>query len=99
MTNEKNTAQGTESLTLLQFYADWCQPCRMMMPIVESIRQKQYQWLDIQQIDIDREEDMADKYHVRSIPTFVALKNNQEVWRKSALLSEQALVTALSTLR
>lgn len=53
MSNIETKNPETESLELLQFYAEWCQPCRMMMPVIASIQQKQYDWLTIKQIDVD----------------------------------------------
>ncbi|MGV0923841.1 thioredoxin family protein [Empedobacter tilapiae] len=80
MSNIETKNPETESLELLQFYAEWCQPCRMMMPVIASIQQKQYDWLTIKQIDVDAESIIANQFNIRSIPTFVAIKNNKEVW-------------------
>lgn len=99
MTNSAHNIPATGSLTLLQFYADWCQPCKMMMPIVASIMKKDYEWLTILQVDVDQEQAMASQYSVRSIPTFVVLKDNQEIWRNSGMLSERSLTEELTSLR
>ncbi|TDQ77315.1 thioredoxin family protein [Sphingobacterium yanglingense] len=69
------------SLKLLQFYADWCQPCQMMMPIIESIKSKGYPFLEVLQYNVDEEATLSLQYHVRSIPTLIVLKNNKELWR------------------
>ena len=89
----------TESLELLQFYAEWCQPCRMMMPVIASIQQKQYDWLTIKQIDVDAESIIANQFNIRSIPTFVAIKNNKEVWRKAGMINENELLEILRSLK
>ncbi|MBB6499087.1 thioredoxin family protein [Pedobacter cryoconitis] len=96
MSNAENEIQ---EFTLLQFYADWCQPCKMMMPIVESIKQKQSDWLIIRQIDVDKAQAVASEYHIRSIPAFVVLRNDKEVWRKVGMLSESSFLAELSLLR
>ncbi|WP_314241628.1 thioredoxin family protein [Empedobacter tilapiae] len=89
----------TESLELLQFYAEWCQPCKMMMPVIASIQQKQYDWLTIKQIDVDAESIIANQFNIRSIPTFVAIKNNKEVWRKAGMINENELLEILRSLK
>lgn len=99
MSNVETKNPETESLELLQFYAEWCQPCRMMMPIVASIQQKQYDWLTIKQIDVDAESIIANQFNIRSIPTFVALKNNKEVWRKAGMINENELLVILLSLK
>lgn len=99
MNNSAHNNQETGSLMLLQFYADWCQPCKMMMPIITSIMKKDYEWLTTLQVDIDQERAMATQYHVMSIPTFVVLKNNEEIWRNSGMLSEHSLTEKLTSLR
>lgn len=99
MSNIETKNPETESLELLQFYAEWCQPCRMMMPVIASIQQKQYDWLTIKQIDVDAESIIANQFNIRSIPTFVAIKNNKEVWRKAGMISENELLEILLSLK
>jgi thioredoxin 1 len=88
-----------KEIQLIQFYAEWCQPCRLMMPVVESIKLKQLEWLSVQQIDIDQDPFTANQLHVRSIPTFVILRDNKEVWREVGMLSEYALLKVLKSLQ
>lgn len=99
MSNIETKNPETESLELLQFYAEWCQPCRMMMPVIASIQQKQYDWLTIKQIDVDAESIIANQFNIRSIPTFVAIKNNKEVWRKAGMINENELLEILLSLK
>jgi len=99
MTNTANRIQCVEVITLLQFYAEWCYPCKMMMPVIASIQRKKYEWLNVHQVDIDAEEKEANSYHIRSVPTFVALKDNKEIWRSSGVLPEHTLIETLSMLR
>lgn len=99
MSNIETKNPETESLVLLQFYAEWCQPCRMMMPVITSIQQKQYDWLTIKQIDVDAESIIANQFNIRSIPTFVAIKNNKEVWRKAGMINENELLEILRSLK
>ena len=54
-----------EGLHLVDFYAEWCGPCKMMMPVLESIEDK----IDIIKVNIDEHEDLAKEYRIMSIPT------------------------------
>ncbi|KKO92437.1 thioredoxin [Sphingobacterium sp. Ag1] len=98
MKNEMQDTAQVNNLELLQFYAEWCQPCKMMMPIVELIKQKSINWLTVKQIDVDENSELSGKYQIRSIPTFVVLKNNEEIWRKTGMLSEHAFLDILKSL-
>ncbi len=66
---------------LLDFYADWCGPCKMMDPILAELEKE---WIDtvvIEKIDVDAQTDIASQYGVMSIPTYVVVKNDAEVGR------------------
>lgn len=76
MNNTDNKIQEIDSLTLLQFYAEWCYPCKMMMPVVNTLKNKLENWLNVHQVDVDEEQNMAIQYRVRAVPTFVVLKQS-----------------------
>lgn len=63
---------------LLDFYADWCGPCRMVSPVVEKIAEENPQYL-IGKINVDREPELAQKFGVLSIPTLAVIKNGNVV--------------------
>ncbi len=69
-----NSVKTSEKPVLLDFYADWCGPCRMVSPIVEEIAEQNPQYL-IGKINVDQEPELAQKFHVLSIPTLVVLKD------------------------
>lgn len=99
MTQENQNTPNEETMVLLQFYADWCQPCNAMMPVVASIQQKQADWLSVQQINVDSNSAVANQFHIRSIPTFVVLKNNQEIWRTTGVMTEYSFTETLIALK
>ncbi|MGU3374824.1 thioredoxin family protein [Chryseobacterium sp. M5A1_1a] len=99
MTERNQNVQEIDSLMLFQFYAEWCHPCKMMMPVVNTLKEKLEEWLNVHQVDVDEQQELAIKYGIRSVPTFVVLKNNVEVWRSSGVLSEAALEQMLISLR
>lgn len=99
MTEKNQNVQEIDSLMLLQFYAEWCYPCKMMTPVVNNLKVKLEDWLNVHQIDVDEQQDFAVKYGIRSVPTFVVLKNNKEVWRSSGTFAEAALEELLISLK
>lgn len=68
----------SEKTVLLDFYADWCGPCRMVSPLVDEIAEENPQYL-IGKVNVDMEPELAQKFQVLSIPTLVVLKNGKPV--------------------
>lgn len=66
---------------LLDFYADWCGPCKMMDPIISEVESELKDKLTIQKIDVDAQTDIASQFGVMSIPTYVVMKDDKEVGR------------------
>ena len=83
-------------LKLLDFWAEWCGPCKFMEPILEEIKKELAGKVDIEEINVDEKQDMAAKYQVMSIPTYVIEKDGQEVDRIIGATSKDNLKAALS---
>jgi len=77
-------------MELLDFYADWCGPCQMMKPTVEEF-EKNHPEIKVRSINIDKEDELAEKYEVSTIPCFVVLKDGEEVRREVGVLSPKKL--------
>ena len=69
-------------LTLLKFYADWCGPCKAMIPTMDKIKEEFSDDVIISNINIDDNPQVRAQYGIRSIPSFVLLKDGQEIDRK-----------------
>lgn len=78
-------------LTLIDFYADWCGPCRAIKPVIEAVMKGYEGKVELKKIDVDQNLADAQKYGVINIPTLLLLKDGNEVDRKVGLLSEEAL--------
>lgn len=76
---------------LVDFYADWCGPCKMMAPIVEALSEELSD-VKVCHINIDENIDIAQKYRVMSIPTFIAFKGGEESGRQVGAIPKTALV-------
>lgn len=84
-----------EGLVLVDFFATWCSPCRMLSPVLESIDGKMND-LKIIKIDVDSHHELASQFLVQSIPTIVLLKDGKEVARNIGFLPEPALSKFIS---
>lgn len=76
---------------LVDFYADWCGPCKMMAPIVESISEKYDGKLKVGKCDIDADSEIALRYRIMSIPTIVVFKGGEAVMTTVGAMSQDAL--------
>jgi len=72
-------------MELLDFYADWCGPCQMLKPTIEEF-EKLHPEVTVTRINIDEEEELAEKYSVEGIPCLVVLKDREEVAREVGVL-------------
>lgn len=81
----------SEKPVLIDFFADWCGPCKMLSPIVEQIAEENDQ-IKVVKINIDNEQELAVKYGIMSIPTLVVIKNGQESSRSVGLISKEEIL-------
>lgn len=84
-----------EKPILVDFYADWCAPCKAMNPILKSVKSKMGDQIKILKINVDKNQAVANKFNVRGIPTFILFQSNEIKWRKSGLLDENMLLEEL----
>ena len=77
-------------MEILDFYADWCGPCQMMKPIMDEF-ENTHPDIKVKQINIDIEEELAEKYNVSSIPCLVLLKDGEEVARNVGVVAPKKL--------
>ena len=71
----------SEKTVLIDFYADWCGPCKMMSPIIDSIAEEVGDAAKVGKINVDENQELAEKYEVMSIPTILIIKDGEEVKR------------------
>lgn len=77
---------------LVEFFASWCPHCQRMMPIVEQIKELLSGQVDVYQLDIDENRELAEQEKVESIPTFIVYKNGNEMWRQSGEIQADMLL-------
>ena len=83
-------------IKLLDFWAEWCGPCKFMTPILEEIKTELAGKVEIEEINVDEKQDMAAKYQVMSIPTYVIEKDGKEVERIIGATAKDNLLAAIS---
>ncbi len=76
---------------LVDFYADWCGPCKMMMPVVEKMAEKYDGKIKVGKVNSDDEGSLAGKYNIMSIPSFLIFKNGEVVNSATGAMSADAL--------
>ncbi len=77
----------SEKLTLVDFFATWCGPCKMMHPVLEQLKKEMGDAIRIIKIDVDNNEEISAEYNIQSVPTLMLFKNSEVVWRESGARS------------
>lgn len=90
-----NEIINQETPVLVDFYADWCAPCKMMPPILKQVKDSLGDQLRIIKIDSEKNANLSQKYQVRSIPTLILFKKGQAVWQHSGVLQAKDLIDAM----
>ena len=72
--NYENEVLNSDKTVLIDFYADWCGPCRMMSPIIDEIADEMEEKVKVGKINVDENQDLAMKYSVMSIPTILVIR-------------------------
>ena len=75
--NYESEILKSEKTVLIDFYADWCGPCKMMSPVIDEIAEEMKETVKVGKINVDENQDLAMEYGVMSIPTIVVLKNGE----------------------
>ncbi len=89
------TVLKEEKLTLVDFWAPWCEPCRAIGPILEELADEYNGRVNIVKVNVDDNPETASKYNVRSIPTLILVKNGQITESQVGLLSKNQLAALI----
>ena len=80
---------------LIDFYAEWCGPCKMLAPVLEEVSNEYAGKVDIYKINVDKEEDLASLFGIRSIPTLIFIEKNGTMHRSQGAMGKPQLKEAI----
>lgn len=87
---------NAEQPVLVDFFAEWCGPCKTMAPILKEVSSSVNGKARIIKVDIDKNQQAAAKYNVQSVPTLVLFKKGEIVWRQSGVLPANQILNIIS---
>lgn len=86
----------SEKPVLVDFFAEWCGPCKMMSPILKEVKDSLGDNVTIIKVDVDKNPQAAAAYQVQGVPTLIVFKGGKPVWRQSGVVPKQGLVNILN---
>ena len=81
-----NDIINSENLTLVDFFATWCGPCKQMHPVLEQLKQELGDSIRIVKLDVDKNDALAAAFRIQSVPTLMLFRSGQVVWRQSGAM-------------
>ena len=80
-----------DDVVVVDFFATWCGPCKAMHPVLEELKNEIGDAARIAKIDVDQHEELAARYRIQAVPTFIVFKKGEAVWRHSGVISGKDL--------
>ncbi len=90
-----NDVISEDRLVLVDFFAIWCQPCKMMHPVLEQLKDTLGDKVRIIKVDVDKYGQTAAQYGIQAVPTLMLFRNGQTLWRQSGMMSRADLLAVI----
>ena len=97
MKSSFQTIISSSPTVLVDFYADWCGPCKTLAPILKDLKEELGDAVKIVKIDVDKNQPLAAKYQVRGVPTMILYKEGKQVWRQSGVVPKEQLKQVITS--
>lgn len=97
MKSNFNTIIDSKTPVLVDFYAEWCGPCKSLAPILEHVKSELGDAIKIVKIDVDKNGLLAANYQVKGVPTMLLFKDGIQVWRQSGVLQKDDLINVIQS--
>ena len=82
----------SEKPVLIDFFATWCGPCKMLAPVLKEVKDSLGERITIIKIDADKNQQLASKYQVRGVPTMILFQKGKQLWRQSGVLTKEEII-------
>lgn len=90
-----NEIINSSQLTLVDFYATWCGPCKRMHPVLDQLKENLQDEVRIIKLDVDKNQALAATYGIQSVPTLMIFRNGEMLWRQSGAMSVADLTNVI----
>jgi len=87
---------NSEQPVLIDFYADWCGPCKMLSPIIQEVAKELNGNARVLKIDVDKNQRLASKLGIKGVPTMVIYQKGKIMWRQSGVMQKSEIVSKLN---
>ena len=91
-----NEIINSENPVLVDFFAEWCGPCKAMKPILEELKGIKGEKVRIVKVDVDKHKEITAYYQIQSVPTLMIFKDGKQLWRQSGVMRANDLSTILA---
>jgi thioredoxin 1 len=95
MSNSFENIIQSEKPVLIDFFATWCGPCKMLAPVLKEVKDSLGERITILKVDVDRNQDLSSKYQVRGVPTMILFQNGKQLWRQSGVLTKDEIIKTI----